>query len=62
LLQSSSLNGSPSNMEIDCHALGAAVFFAIVVIAQLALPLLNEVPEGFADVLWNFRSRRSAFR
>ena len=36
--------------------LGAAVFFAIVVIAQLALPPLNEVPEGFpADVLWNFR-------
>jgi hypothetical protein len=36
--------------------LGGAVFLVAVIIAGLALPPLNEVPEGFpAVVLWQFR-------
>jgi predicted cobalt transporter CbtA len=35
---------------------GAAVFLVIIVVAQLLLPTVNEVPAQFpADVLWNFR-------
>ena len=35
---------------------GAAVFLAIIVVAQLLLPTVNEVPARFpADVLWYFR-------
>ena len=35
---------------------GAAVFLALIVIAQLLLPTINEVPAQFpADVLWYFR-------
>jgi hypothetical protein len=33
-----------------------AVYITIIVVAQLALPVINEVPEGFpADLLWKFR-------
>lgn len=33
-----------------------AVYIAIIAVAQLALPVINEVPEGFpADLLWKFR-------
>jgi hypothetical protein len=36
--------------------LGGAIFIALVVIVQLLLPVINEVPEGFpATVLWRFR-------
>jgi hypothetical protein len=36
--------------------IGAAAFLAIVVIAQLILPTINEVPDAFpAVVLWKFR-------
>jgi hypothetical protein len=36
--------------------LGGAVFIVLVAIAQLLLPAINEVPEGFpATVLWRFR-------
>jgi Probable cobalt transporter subunit (CbtA) len=36
--------------------LGGAIFIALVVIVQLLLPTINEVPEGFpATVLWRFR-------
>ena len=36
--------------------IGGAVFLVVVAIAQLLLPSLNEVPDGFpAVVLWNFR-------
>lgn len=35
---------------------GAAAFIVAVAIAQLLLPEVNEVPEGFpADLLWHFR-------
>ena len=35
---------------------GAAVFLVIIVVAQLLLPPVNEVPAQFpADVLWSFR-------
>ena len=35
---------------------GAAVFLVVIVIAQLLLPTINEVPAQFpADVLWSFR-------
>jgi len=34
----------------------AAVFVAVVVVAFVALPFVNEVPDGFPpDLLWNFR-------
>lgn len=36
--------------------LGGAIFIVLVVIVQLLLPVINEVPEGFpATVLWRFR-------
>ncbi|MGK9167285.1 CbtA family protein [Inquilinus limosus] len=36
--------------------IGAAVYVAIVAVAQAALPAVNEVPEHFpADLLWQFR-------
>ncbi|WP_342239619.1 CbtA family protein [Inquilinus sp. OTU3971] len=36
--------------------IAGAVYIAIIVVAQLALPVVNEVPEGFpADLLWQFR-------
>jgi hypothetical protein len=36
--------------------MAAAAYFVVVVIASLALPVVNEVPEGFpAVVLWQFR-------
>jgi hypothetical protein len=35
---------------------GAAVFLVIIVVAELLLPTINEVPAQFpADVLWYFR-------
>jgi predicted cobalt transporter CbtA len=35
---------------------GAAVFLVVIVVAQLLLPTVNEVPAQFpADVLWSFR-------
>jgi predicted cobalt transporter CbtA len=35
---------------------GGATFIVAVVLGALALPTVNEVPEGFpAAVLWNFR-------
>ena len=35
---------------------GTAAFVALIAVAQVALPVVNEVPEGFpAQVLWNFR-------
>ncbi len=35
---------------------GAAVFAVLIAIAYLALPVVNEVPDGFpAQVLWKFR-------
>lgn len=36
--------------------IAATVYVAIIAIAQVALPAVNEVPEGFpADLLWQFR-------
>ena len=36
--------------------LGGVIFVTLVVIVQLLLPVINEVPEGFpATVLWRFR-------
>jgi len=36
--------------------IAATVYIAIITIAQVALPAVNEVPEGFpADLLWQFR-------
>ena len=36
--------------------IAGAVYIAIIVVAQLALPTINDVPEGFpADLLWQFR-------
>jgi predicted cobalt transporter CbtA len=36
--------------------IAATVYIAIIAIAQVALPAVNEVPEGFpADLLWQFR-------
>ncbi len=36
--------------------IAGAVYIAIIAIAQVALPAVNEVPEGFpADLLWQFR-------
>ncbi len=35
---------------------GAAAFVALIAVAQFALPVVDEVPDGFpAQVLWNFR-------
>jgi predicted cobalt transporter CbtA len=36
--------------------IAGAVYIAIIAVAQVALPVVNEVPEGFpADLLWQFR-------
>ena len=36
--------------------LGAVAFVVLITVAQVALPTVDEVPEGFpAQVLWNFR-------
>lgn len=36
--------------------IAGAVYIAIIAVAQIALPVVNDVPEGFpADLLWNFR-------
>ncbi|WP_026872349.1 CbtA family protein [Inquilinus limosus] len=36
--------------------IGGAVYIAIIAVAQVALPVVNDVPEGFpADLLWQFR-------
>ena len=36
--------------------IAATVYIAIIAVAQIALPVVNDVPEGFpADLLWNFR-------
>lgn len=36
--------------------IGAGAFLAVIVVAQLVLPAINEVPDGFpADLLWRFR-------
>ncbi len=41
---------------INATLIGAGAFVAIVVIAQLVLPDINEVPADFpAAVLWKFR-------
>jgi predicted cobalt transporter CbtA len=36
--------------------IAGAVYIAIIAVAQIALPVVNDVPEGFpADLLWQFR-------
>ncbi|MGO4125617.1 CbtA family protein [Inquilinus sp. YAF38] len=36
--------------------IAGAVYIAIIAVAQVALPVVNEVPDGFpADLLWQFR-------
>lgn len=36
--------------------IAGAVYIAIIAVAQVALPVVNDVPEGFpADLLWQFR-------
>ncbi|WP_225771089.1 CbtA family protein [Inquilinus sp. Marseille-Q2685] len=36
--------------------IGGAVYIAIIAVVQIALPVVNDVPEGFpADLLWDFR-------
>lgn len=41
---------------LDAFLIGAAIFAAIIVVAQIVLPDINEVPPDFsATVLWKFR-------
>ena len=47
---------SVSHGGLNATLIGAGVYIAIIVIAQLVLPDINEVPADFpANVLWKFR-------
>lgn len=47
----------PRHGHFNATIAGAALFVALIVIVQLILPDINEVPEGFpAVVLWRFRA------
>jgi Probable cobalt transporter subunit (CbtA) len=56
LAVSSALRAAASYGGLNAALIGAAIYIGIIVIAQLILPDINEVPTDFpATVLWKFR-------